>query len=182
MTEPTTHPRDIYNRAILEKATTQQVINVVTGKPDPELATQTGLAVTAMTIGATSATDSLIDRLRDLLVLGGHSDGLPEYVQSRARETQVLATGNDGLPSVQLTSGGEGPHYPQAGAHVWGEFAGLAVELGGYNDITAIDPATGRRLWVGRAFAKEAVADPTPTIYSALRKLVDAMETHRFFG
>ena len=38
--------------------------------------------------------------------------------------------------------------YPQAGSHTWGEFAGLAVELGGYSDITLVDPYGGSRLWV----------------------------------
>lgn len=39
--------------------------------------------------------------------------------------------------------------YPQQEAHVWSEFAYLAVEAGGYSDITAINPYTGDRLWVG---------------------------------
>jgi hypothetical protein len=42
-----------------------------------------------------------------------------------------------------------GPHYPNVGHHTWGEFAYLAVEAGGYSDLTAIDPYTGNRLWVG---------------------------------
>jgi hypothetical protein len=42
-----------------------------------------------------------------------------------------------------------GPHYPKVDHHTWGEFAYLAVEAGGYSDLTAINPYTGDRLWVG---------------------------------
>lgn len=39
----------------------------------------------------------------------------------------------------------DAPGYPES--HTWGEFAGLAVELGGYGDITLVDPGTGSRFW-----------------------------------
>lgn len=68
----------------------------------------------------------------------------------------------------------EEQRYPQATAHTWGEFPVIAVEMGGYSDITAVDPYTGRRLWLGGANG----ADATP--YDALRRLIDAMEAQGF--
>lgn len=38
--------------------------------------------------------------------------------------------------------------YPRASTHTWQEFAGFAVELGGYKDLTMVNPTTGQRLWV----------------------------------
>lgn len=73
----------------------------------------------------------------------------------------------------------EGPHWPNAEAHTWGEFAGVAVECGGYGDMTMIDPSSGRRLWLGDAF------DQTPgdgAFLRALRRLVDLAEATGFLG
>jgi hypothetical protein len=96
--------------------------------------------------------------------------------------------------------------YPKAEAHVWSEFAGLAIELGGYGDITAIDPHSGRRFWLGSAFrchthaAALTAAQPGPeaiavhtqmhdcsdcqgvSMITAIRRLLNAIETARFPG
>lgn len=65
--------------------------------------------------------------------------------------------------------------YPKAGSHVWNEFAGLAIELGGYGDITAIDPYTGRRFWWGNGVL-------TGNFYEDIRNLATEMEKQRFLA
>lgn len=37
--------------------------------------------------------------------------------------------------------------YPKVEVYTWQEFAGFAVEMGGYGDLTMIDPYSGRRFW-----------------------------------
>ena len=87
--------------------------------------------------------------------------------------------------------------------HVWQEFAGLAIEMGGYSDLTAVDPYSGRRLWLSSAFkcdthtamlnaakpGEEAIevyrlshecGDCSDSVYGAIRRLVDAMEAIGF--
>jgi hypothetical protein len=87
--------------------------------------------------------------------------------------------------------------------HVWQEFAGIAIELGGYSDITAIDPYSGRRFWLSDAFrcdqhtaqlkaatpgdeaiavyqAAHECADCSGTFFNAIRRLLDAMEAVGF--
>jgi hypothetical protein len=89
--------------------------------------------------------------------------------------------------------------------HVWQEFAGLAIELGGYSDMTAIDPYSGRRFWLSSAFkcdthtamlaaakpGEEAIEvyrlshecdDCGDSIYNAIRRLVDAMQAVGFLS
>jgi len=48
----------------------------------------------------------------------------------------------------KITPGTPGLHYPGKDTHMWGEFALVAVEMGGYGDATLVDPYTGSRLWV----------------------------------
>ena len=97
----------------------------------------------------------------------------------------------------------DGPGYPSS--HTWGEFAGMAIELGGYSDVTAIDPYTGRRFWLSGAFrcnehvqalqaakpGDEAIAvyvasgecpECNCTFFGAVRRLLDAMEAANFMG
>lgn len=101
-------------------------------------------------------------------------------------------------------SAGTGETYPTAD-HKWGEFAGLAIEMGGYNDLSAVDPYTGRRFWLEGAMrcdahsaalhaatpgdeamavyaqvrSCEACNAPTPLI-AGIRRLLDAMEAAQF--
>lgn len=93
--------------------------------------------------------------------------------------------------------------YPRSDSHTWGEFAGLAIELGGYADISAVDPYTGRRFWLSGALRCDAhsteLAAATPgdeamavygrahecadcrvPIITAIRRLLDAMEAAGF--
>lgn len=93
--------------------------------------------------------------------------------------------------------------YPRQGHHIWNEFAGLAIEMGGYSDLTAVDPYTGRRFWLEHAFwcdehaAAVAAAEPGDaavavyvavqscdgchgSVIVAIRRLLDAMEQAGF--
>jgi hypothetical protein len=69
--------------------------------------------------------------------------------------------------------------YPQAEAHRWGEFALAAIEFGGYNDATLIDPMTGARLWCPDALKTDS-HEEMPTLGDVLRRLADAADHHKF--
>lgn len=80
--------------------------------------------------------------------------------------------------------------YPTAQAYTWQEFAGLAlqdeegkpiaaVEMGGYGDITMVDPWTCQRLWMGHALG---TPESPATVYDALRRLIDLAEREQFLG
>lgn len=71
----------------------------------------------------------------------------------------------------------DGPHYPASDVYRFGEFAYLVVEAGGYGDLTAVDPYTGRRFW-SPVFDTPGADDLSP--YDVLRRLIDAMEAHAF--
>lgn len=64
-------------------------------------------------------------------------------------------------------------NWPEADSHVWGEFPYLAVEAGGYGDLVATDPGTGRTIRVS-----DAADSDNP--YTNLRALIDAMEREGF--
>lgn len=93
--------------------------------------------------------------------------------------------------------------YPKAGSYTWGEFAGLVIEMGGYSDLSAIDPYTGRRFWLGSALrcdehslalAKAEPGDAAMAVFgqvrdceschgsvlTGIRRLLDAMESAGF--
>lgn len=65
--------------------------------------------------------------------------------------------------------------YPKNDQYQWGEFAFAAIELGGYSDMSLVDPMTGTRLWVG-----EILSDG-PTWSEALHRLAAAAEQTNFF-
>jgi len=74
--------------------------------------------------------------------------------------------------------------YPTRGTHVWGAFAQLAIEAGGYGDLEAIQPHSGQRLNLVGAWhvGGDPSKDTDPSPYAALRRLVDAMEAAQFLG
>lgn len=65
--------------------------------------------------------------------------------------------------------------YPKNESHQWQEFAYLAIEAGGYRDLTAINPWNGQRLW-----AADMIDADDDNIYNGLRRLIDTMEREQF--
>lgn len=61
------------------------------------------------------------------------------------------------------------PTYPQTDSHLWGEFPVLAIETGGYNDLTAVDPYTGNTVRID-------LTGQDATVYDSLRRLIDRLE------
>lgn len=93
--------------------------------------------------------------------------------------------------------------YPSNDTHRYSEWPALVIEMGGYSDLTAIDPYSGRRFWVSDAFRcdehSQALAKAEPgdesvaimkqahecegchgSIVTAIRRLLDAMEVAGF--
>lgn len=64
--------------------------------------------------------------------------------------------------------------YPRTDRYQFGCWPVIVIETGGYCDLEAIDPATGEKLW-SRVWEGEDT-----NVYTALRRLVDAMEAARF--
>jgi hypothetical protein len=97
--------------------------------------------------------------------------------QAMARKAHLVPA-----PEVTVTRGRPSdPHYPAARAHEWGEFAYLAIEAGGYSDLTAVNPYTGDRCHTfacrtGGTMDGDWIDNP----YQCLRNLIDAMERVNF--
>lgn len=78
--------------------------------------------------------------------------------------------------------------YPKVDTHVWNEFAGLAIEFGGYCDISAVDPYTGRRFWLSSAFRCDAhaaeldAAEPGTPAMAVYDKMVGCQDCHNISG
>lgn len=88
-------------------------------------------------------------------------------------------------PNVTVTPGNpEQPCYPQTDSHLWGAFAILAIESGGYGDLDAVDPYSGRRINapVGRVDSSWDKPLQNINIYDQLRRLVDLMQAEKFLG
>lgn len=74
--------------------------------------------------------------------------------------------------------------YPKTDSYTWGEFAGLAIEMGGYSDLSAIDPYTGRRFWLGSALRCDehslalAKAEPGDAAMAVLRQVFECEACH----
>ena len=83
----------------------------------------------------------------------------------------MFPTTKDGR-SYSVTPGNpDEVHYPSKDTYQFNEFAALVVELGGYGDISLIDPYTGSRLWVADVFTSD-----TDGVFDALRKALDVAE------
>jgi hypothetical protein len=80
-------------------------------------------------------------------------------------------------PKIHAQTGEPIRHYPQDDKYEFQEFAGPVFEMGGYGDMTMIDPYTGRRLWVSQALLGE---DWSP--YQAMRKVIELAEKHDFLN
>jgi hypothetical protein len=68
------------------------------------------------------------------------------------------------------------PVYPQAAKYAFQEFAGPVFELGGYGDMTMIDPYSGRRLWV----SAELLGPEKASIYDSMKRVIEIAERNRF--
>jgi hypothetical protein len=67
--------------------------------------------------------------------------------------------------------------YPKTGTYEFGEFAGPVFELGGYGDMTMVDPYTLERLWVAHVFNGEDTS-----LFEAMRRVIDVAEAIGFPG
>lgn len=83
---------------------------------------------------------------------------------------------NDG---PRETTPRQGPHYPKSETHTWGAFAGLALELDGYNGVEVIAPWTGKVLYVPNVFRNADVPEDWATL---LRRVADGIETAGWSG
>lgn len=123
--------------------------------------------------------------------------GSPEHLALLAQRKRTEGTHNGRTWSVTGPVDTDPNHYyPKVDCHIWGAFAGLAIELGGYGDLEAVDPYSGRRFWLGNAFTPDAELgdrrDPITfgqtartvegglTFFDAMRRLIDAMEAAAF--
>lgn len=70
----------------------------------------------------------------------------------------------------------DGPHYPERRDHEWGAFPQLAIEAGGYGDVTVINPWNGAQLWISDVFDEDT---PLPVL---LRRIADAVEASGWDG
>lgn len=115
-------------------------------------------------------------------VLNGGTSVEWEWVDEHQSDSVPVLTDETPKPEITVTPGrADQPHYPNVDSHTWGEFAYLAIEAGGYSDLTAVSPYTGARLHTfacrtGGTLAGEWIADP----YQCLRNLIDAMESVGF--
>lgn len=62
--------------------------------------------------------------------------------------------------------------YPKTDVYTFGEFAGAVIELGGYGDVSWVDPYTGDRVNLFRAFPDGEPSNLT----GAVRRLCDAVD------
>jgi len=67
--------------------------------------------------------------------------------------------------------------YPYKQSYTFQEFAGPVFEIGGYGDMTLIDPYTLKRLWVGGVFV-----DDNTSVYDGIRRVLAVAEELDFLG
>jgi hypothetical protein len=113
----------------------------------------------------------------------GSSPWVPEYIL-HTHEDITVREGN-GHPNALIVfppvrdyrTGQPIPTYPKSSMYEFQEFAGLVFELGGYGDITMINPYTGLRLWISQDILAECASDD---IYAWMRKAIDIAQECRF--
>lgn len=101
---------------------------------------------------------------------------LAELQKVDRKEATGTIPGPDGTELTWTVSAAfdpQGPRWPKVESHLWGMFPVLTIENGGYSDLEAQDPYTGRTLHL-RAY------DGGVTTYDAMRRLIDAMEAADF--
>jgi hypothetical protein len=70
---------------------------------------------------------------------------------------------------------GKGPWAPKTDWYRFAEFAHWVVEMGGYSDLTLVNPYDGRRLHLAWAMLDDN-EEPFRNPWDGLRKLIDAAE------
>jgi hypothetical protein len=120
---------------------------------------------------------------RSVLVNGvGREFAITDTIAQNNRRLDTLqAEGQPAalLPTRRLEHGKD--TYPSTDTYQFQEFAGVVFELGGYGDITMIDPYTLRRLWVADALAYDEVGGGT-YLLNAIRLACDVAEATGFFA
>ncbi len=112
--------------------------------------------------------DSAIELNQHIGAGGSSDDGTRSFdgapaAQTAPRKHKVIA----GNPNVA--------HYPKSDSHQFGEFAGPVFEMGGYSDITIVNPYNGNRLWVSQAF------DGSADLYTAMERAIVVARKIDFF-
>lgn len=104
----------------------------------------------------------------------------PEAVAARAERAAHSRNGEFGGREWRNIApyNPDAERYPKAAAHVWGEFAGMSVELGGYQDMSLVDPYTGRRFWLEKAFV--GPDGEQLSFWDALRATINAAQAAEF--
>jgi hypothetical protein len=93
-----------------------------------------------------------------------------------AETVQDLSTLRPTAYPTSITPGTPGyVGYPKNDEYQFQEFAFAVIELGGYSDMSIVDPMTGARFWAG-----EILSDG-PTWYEAMHRLASAAEQVGFF-
>ena len=88
---------------------------------------------------------------------------------------------DDGIKVRYGISTGSQDPYPKNDLYQFQEFAGPVFELGGYGDMSLIDPYTMRRLWVSDVLREEEREGPA-YLLNAIRRVLDVAETVGFFA
>jgi len=66
--------------------------------------------------------------------------------------------------------------YPKKDSYTFQEFAGPVFELGGYGDLTMVDPYTLKRLWISQSSIQGL------SFFDAMRRAIDVAEAIQFLG
>jgi hypothetical protein len=76
----------------------------------------------------------------------------------------------EGVPRPERRLSADTDVYPKSPSYTFQEFAGPVFELGGYGDLTLINPTTLERLWVADVLKGEA------SIYDAMTNVIAVAE------
>lgn len=71
-----------------------------------------------------------------------------------------------------------GPFWPKTSTHTWNAFPYLAIEAGGYRDLSLTDPYTGRTLTAMVDLTDPDDPDFDP--YAAIRRLIDIAQDRQW--
>lgn len=122
---------------------------------------------------------------RQVTLAGGHTVEFSITDQIARNNKRLDRFATEGLPpgmfapSRRLSA--DRDVYPKTDSYQFQEFAGVVFELGGYSDITMVDPYTLRRLWVGEVLELDEIGSPL-YLFNGIRKVLDVAEAVGFFA